>query len=330
MKIIVTGGFGFIASHFVEHLFKTTNSDIIVIDKLNYASKGFSRLKDSGALESKRVKVFTFDLVSEFSSGIKYEIGKDVDIILHMAAETHVDNSIQDPVPFIHNNVMSTVNLLEFSRELTSLKYFVNFSTDEVFGNALNGKSFKEWDTHCPGNPYSASKSAAESICLAYQNTYQVPVFIVNCMNAFGEKQHLEKFIPNTIKKILHGDTVFIHSYPDGKTPGSRYYIHARNIAAAVTFLLNSPDTKIGEKYNITGEKEVDNLELAQLLAKFIGKELKFKLVDFHSSRPGHDLRYSLDGSKMESMGWKLPVNFEQSLKKTVDWTINNPLWLEE
>jgi dTDP-glucose 4,6-dehydratase len=147
-------------------------------------------------------------------------------------------------------------------------------------------------------------------------------------MNAFGERQHVEKFIPLCIKKILNNELIQIHSYPDKKTSGSRFYIHSQNIANAVLFLIKNG--KIGEKYNISGEKEVTNLELAQLIAKFIGKELNYELIDFHSSRPGHDLRYGLDGTKLFSMGFELPVNFEESLQNMVNWTLENQKWLEE
>ena len=151
---------------------------------------------------------------------------------------------------------------------------------------------------------------------------------IVNVMNAFGERQHVEKFIPLCIKRILNNQKIFIHSYPDKKTSGTRFYIHARNIASAVLFLIKNGSQ--GEKYNIAGEREVSNLEMAQMIAKFMNKELNYEMVDFHSDRPGHDLRYGLDGSKLFDMGFKLPVDFEESLRKTVEWTLENQKWLEE
>ena len=325
--ILITGGCGFIGHHFVEHIYVNTDWDIIVIDKLTYASHGLERLRDTGALENGRVKTFTYDLSHPLSVGLKKELG-EINYIVHMAADTHVDNSISDPIPFIKNNVMSTVHMLEYARGLPNLKTFFYFSTDEVFGPALNGKLFKEWDRHKPTNPYSASKSAAEQICVAYENTYKIPLMIVNVMNAFGERQHVEKFIPLCIKKVLNDEKVFIHSYPDKKRSGTRFYIHGRNIANAVLFLIKNGT--LGEKYNISGEREVSNLEMAQLIAKFVGKELKYEMVDFHSDRPGHDLRYGLDGSKLFSMGFKLPLNFEESLEKTVKWTLENRKWLED
>ena len=328
VKIVLTGGCGFIGHHFAEYIHKNTDWEIIIFDKLTYASMGLERLRNNTLLYSKRVKVYTFDLCNDISEGIKKEIGSDIDYIVHMAAETHVDNSIKEPKKIIKNNVISTVNLLEWARSLPNLKIFFNFSTDEVYGPALNDTLYKEWDRHNPTNPYSASKSAAENICIAYENTYKMPLMTVNVMNAFGERQHVEKFIPLCIKKILNGDVIHIHSYPDKVKSGTRFYIHAQNIASAVLFLIKNG--KIGEKYNISGEKEVSNLELAQLISKCVGKELIYEMVDFHGSRPGHDLRYGLNGNKIQELGWNPKFDFEKSLEKTVLWTLNNMEWLQE
>jgi dTDP-glucose 4,6-dehydratase len=326
--ILITGGCGFIGHHFVEHVFKNTDWNIIIIDKLSYASNGFERLRDTETLHNERIKVYTADLILPLSEGLIKEMGK-INYIVHMAAETHVDNSIKNPHLFIHNNIVSTYNLLEYARNnLLDLEMFFYFSTDEVFGPALGDTLFKEWDRHKPTNPYSASKSAAEQICISYENTYNIPLMIVNVMNAFGERQHVEKFIPLCIKKLLNNEKIYIHSYPDKKTSGTRFYIHGRNIAAAVMFLITNGT--IGEKYNISGEKEVSNLEMAQYIAKYMNKELEYELVDFHSDRPGHDLRYGLDGTKLFNMGFSLPLNFEESLKKTVEWTLENQKWLED
>ena len=146
-------------------------------------------------------------------------------------------------------------------------------------------------------------------------------------MNAFGERQHIEKFIPLCIKKILDDETIQIHSYPDKKQAGSRYYIHARNIASAVIFIINNG--VIENKYNISGEKEIDNLKLAQMIAEILGKKLKYEMVSNDINRPGHDLRYGLDGSKLFNMGFKFPLSFIDSLKKTIQWTLKNKQWLE-
>jgi len=327
-KVLLTGGAGFIGHHVVEHLLRKTNWDIVILDKLSYASYGLERLRNGGTLSNPRVKVFPIDITLPITVGVRKEIGEDVNLIIHMAAESHVDNSIQEPHKFFHNNINGTIEMLEYARTLRDLEMFFYFSTDEVYGSAPDNVAYKEWDRHKPTNPYSASKSAAENICISYENTYKVPLMSINVMNAFGGRQHVEKYIPKTIKNVLYGNKVYIHSYPDKKRAGSRFYIHARNIAAAILFLLEKG--KVGEKYNIVGEKEVDNLELAQFIADVVGKPLNYEMVDFHSDRPGHDLRYSLSGEKMASLGWKLPVNFEDSLKSTIKWTLANPEWLEE
>lgn len=325
--ILLTGGCGFIGHHFAEHIIKNTNWNVIIIDMLSYASKGLERLKNNKLINNNRVKIITYNLCSPISVGLSKEIG-DINYIVHMAAETHVDNSIRDPIYVINNNIQSTLNLLEYARGLKSLEIFFYFSTDEVFGPALNNILYKENDRHNPTNPYSASKSAAENICISYENTYKIPLMIVNVMNAFGERQHVEKFIPLCIKKILNNEKIFIHSYPDKLQSGSRFYIHARNISSAVLFLINNG--KLGEKYNISGEKEVTNLELAQLIAKIMNKELIYEMIDFHSNRPGHDLRYGLDGQKLRDLGWNPRFDFENSLERTIKWTLENREWLEE
>ena len=328
MKILVTGGCGFIGHHFVQHIYKNTDWDIVIIDKLTYAAKGLDRIRDLGYLNDVRVKFYCYDLINTMSIGLIKELG-DVNIIVHMAAESHVDNSIRDPSFVIHNNVMSTVNLLEYARTLTGLQTFFYFSTDEVFGPAPVGCSYKEWDRHRPTNPYSASKSAAENICISYENTYKIPLMVVNVMNAMGERQHIEKYIPLAIKKIMNGEKILIHC-DKNHISGSRFYIHCRNIADAVLFLLKNG--KLGEKYNVTGEREISNLEMAQMIAKILDKELIYETVDFHSDRPGHDLRYALDGTKLFEMGWRMPISFEESLEKTVRWAAQpeNSNWLEE
>jgi len=334
-KILITGACGFVGHHFVEHFLKETDWEIIVFDKLSYASSGFDRLRDISCFDEKRVKVFTIDLQKPLSEGVKKEVG-EVDYIVNLASESHVDRSIQDPVPFIKNNVDLVLNLLEWARTLKKLRKFIQFSTDEVYGPAPEGVEYKEGDRHCPSNPYSASKSAQEMICRAYSNTYGLPINIVNSMNIFGERQHPEKFIPLCIRKILKGEKILIHSSPDRIKPGSRFWLHARNIAKAVQFILENTNERL-DKYdaskgvfNVVGEKEVDNLTLAKTIAEILGKPLNYELVDFHSSRPGHDLRYALDGSKLKSYGFEYPKTFEESLRKTIEWSIKpeNQRWL--
>lgn len=670
-KILITGGCGFIGHHFVEHILKNTNWEIIIFDKLTYASEGFSRLKDISAYDDKRVTIIALDFNKEIPVGVITEIG-NVSYIVHLGAETHVDNSIINPEPFVYSNVIGTMRLLDYARELKNLKKFVYFSTDEVFGPAPIGVSYKEWDRYNSTNPYAASKAGGEELALAYANTYGVPVIVTHChdeetlcwaekgivpitelsigdnvwtlkenkelklepieeivyndyngemidfnsnkfsfkvtpnhrmltkkrygeneytikyakdlfeninendrhyiptsgewiglneeeidlskylnnenkhyntnkihtkfktidfmefigwfisegsfnkkstgcisiantnfiyrneiidvikrmgftpsysentkniqfhsvifqpfleeffgrgcenkkipkwilnydkkyleclfislmkgdgtisktskryyskskilcnqvaeiaiklgyscqvkerktntlklcgvdkeiisyytnirssqpsalikkhisksfyagkiwcvrtksgnffisrngniacsgntMNVFGERQHSEKFIPKVIKSVMYDQVITIHADQTKTISGSRMWIHARNVASAIHFLLHNSEKR--DKYNIVGEKEVSNLDMAKYIALVLGKELQYEMVDFHSSRPGHDLRYALDGSKLKEMGWETPLTFEQSLKKTIEWTINNPKWL--
>jgi dTDP-glucose 4,6-dehydratase len=359
-RIIITGGLGFIGHSLVEHLLRNTDWHIIIIDKLSYASRGFDRLRSMGIEfgQNKRVTVFTYDLCQPLSVGLRSEFGK-VDYIVHLAAHTHIEDSIANPTSFILNNVMSTVHLLEYARTLSDLKLFFYFSTDEVFGSAPPGVAYTEDDKHTPTNPYSASKSAAEQICMSYNNTYKVPVIVCNTMNAFGERQHVEKFIPKVIKSILRQELIQVHADSTCTTPGSRFFIHTRNIAAAVLFLIHNG--VVGEKYNIRGECEIDNLELVQTIHRLMleismeenarlkacieGREKNpgqycvilpkgttnapiWELINFHELRPHHDLRYCLDGSKLHNMGFQLPMDFVGSLKKTIRWTLKNPEWL--
>jgi len=339
LRILVTGGCGFLGHHFIEHVLKNTDWEIVCVDSLSYAASGFDRLRDIDAFDDKRVHRFTHDISRPLSYGLAYEIGQ-VDFIVHMAAETHVDNSIKDPRPFVYSNVVGTMEMLEFARQQSKLKRFIYFSTDEIFGPAAVDQeqiditespqlkfTHHEWDRYNSTNPYSATKAGGEELCLAYANTYNMPIIITHCMNLFGERQHPEKFVPQTIRKVLNGERVFIHSDSTKRRAGSRFYLHARNAADAVLFLLDQGGRR--EKYNIAGQREVSNLELAQMVAELVGEPLHFEMMDFHSSRPGHDLRYALDGQKLADLGWEAVVPFKETLVKTVNWFLSNRKWLE-
>ena len=323
-NVLITGGCGFIGSNLTRFLLKNTDYNIIIIDKLSYSTKGFERVKE---MDPSRVRIFTWDLAIPLTDGMAREFG-DINIILHLAAESHVDKSIADPPKFIENNVMSTVYILEYARTLKNLDFFLYFNTDEVFGFAPQNKDYTENDKFTPRNPYSASKASGELICLSYANTYDIPFLSLNCMNVFGKMQHVEKFIPKVMKMLLSNETVSIHSYPDQHTAGSRFYIHVDDVARAVLFIMKNG--QLGENYNVRGSIEVDNLSLAKMIAECMGRELKYEMVNFHADRPSHDLRYSLCGKKMERMGWKLDNNFKDQIQEIVDWTMNNLEWLEE
>jgi len=326
MRILVTGGCGFIGHHFVEHWLKNSDADIVVLDKLTYASNGFDRLRDIEAFDDKRVTVVTSDFSKPLTEGVIREIGK-VDYIFHMGAETHVDKSIDDPEPFVIANVLGTMHMLNYARGMYGLKTFFYFSTDEVFGPALGEVRYSEWARYCSSNPYAATKAGGEELVLAYANTYGLKIVITHCMNVFGERQHPEKIIPMCIRKILLGETITIHANKTKTISGSRFWIHARNVAAAIEFLVNNGYWD--NKFNIVGEREVSNLDMAKFIATVLGRKLDYVMVDFHSSRPGHDLRYALDGALMHRLGWRLPLSFEQSLEKTIHWYLDNTEWLE-
>lgn len=327
-NILITGGAGFVGHHIVEYYLKNSDSNITVLDRLD-VSGNLNRFTDMDSWEKNknRIKFVWHDFKAEIHNNeILTSMLGNPDTILHVGASSHVDRSIDDPLSFVMDNVVGTCNVLNYARKLKNLSKFVYFSTDEVFGPAPEGTNYKEWDRYNSGNPYAASKAGGEELCLAFENTYKLPIMISHCMNIFGERQHPEKFIPLCIKKILTGEKLTIHANKTLTKAGSRFYIHARNVASAVDFIISKG--KNGEKYNIVGEKEIDNLTLAQTIAKIMNKPLNYEMVDFHSSRPGHDLRYGLDGTKMKELGWNLPMNLEQSLEKVINWSLSKKQWI--
>ncbi len=336
-KILITGGAGFIAHHLIDKILSSTDWEIITLDRLDF-SGNLNRLQEVVSAypltEQKRVRVIHHDLKAELNPEIIATIG-DIDLISHLAAGSHVDRSITYPLEFVMDNVVGTAHILDYARKLNNLERFAYFSTDEVFGPAPLGVNYKENDRYNSTNPYSASKAGAEELVVAYENTYGLPAIITHTMNVFGERQNPEKFIPMVIKKVRDGDKVTVHSNPQKTVAGSRHYIHAEDVANALLFLFNynleslKPDlTGIKcQKFNIVGKDEIDNLSLAKFIAEVQNKELHYEMVDFHSQRPGHDLRYALDGEKMKKMGWE-PDSAYDRLEDVVEWTLNNPRWL--
>ncbi len=337
-RVLVTGGAGFIAHHLIGYILRTTDWDIVSLDRLDY-SGNLNRLHDLVSSfpvdERKRVKIVHHDLKAAINPLVKSEIGS-VDYILHLAAGSHVDRSIDYPMEFVLDNVVGTCNILDHARGQDWLERFVYFSTDEVFGPAPDGIKYEENDRYNSTNPYSATKAGGEELAVAYENTYNLPIYITHTMNVFGERQHPEKYIPMCIRKIRDGDAVTINSDPTKTIPGSRHYIHAEDVSSAILFLLNKTQIT-GQtwggakcpKFNIVGSEELNNLELAQIIADAQGKELKYDLVDFHSSRPGHDLRYALSGDKMKVMGWEPQKSVRERISDVVNWTLKNDRWIK-
>ena len=336
-KILITGGAGFIAHHLINHILSNTDWEIITLDRLDF-SGNLNRLNEVVTsfpdIERKRVKVVHHDLKSELNPEIIATIGR-IDFISHLAAGSHVDRSIKYPLEFVMDNVVGTANILDYARKLDHLERFAYFSTDEVFGPAPKGINYKENDRYNSTNPYSASKAGGEELVVAFENTYGLPAIITHTMNVFGERQNAEKYIPMVIKKVRDNGIVTVHANSEKTIAGSRHYIHAEDVSDALLFLFNYDISKIQpdstgakcQKFNIVGKDEIDNLELAQFIAKVQNKDLNYEMVDFHSQRPGHDLRYSLDGSKMAEMGWTPKSAYEQ-LETTINWTLKNDRWL--
>lgn len=340
-NVLITGGAGFIAHHVIDVLLDRTDWNIITLDRLDY-SGNLNRLAEILENKSpetrKRIRTVFTDLKAELNPLTVNFIGH-VDIILHLAASSHVDRSITHPLECIYDNTIGTANLLEYARKLENkLELFLYFSTDEIFGSAPIGVAYGEYDRYNSTNPYSASKAAAEELCVAYENTYKIPMMITHTMNVFGERQTPEKFIPLCINKVRKGEKVFIHSNSDKTEAGSRFYIHGRDVADAIHFLVTTqPESPhkifnqpLCRKFNIVGKEEIDNLTLAKMIARAQGKELNYEMVDFHTSRPGHDLRYALSGDLMRSLGWEPKIALSQRIEEVTKWYLNNLRWLGE
>lgn len=346
-RVLLTGAGGFTGSHVLRHLL--ANTDWQVVCPVTFRHRGNSD-RIASAIQGhdswhRRVDVTMCDLTAPIPWTVVERWG-EIDYILNIASESHVDRSLVDPVPFVRNNVDLALSVLEYAK-VVKPRLFLQMSTDEVFGPAPNGVNYREWDPHVPSNPYSASKSAQEAIAISYWRAYGVPLIITNTMNLFGEMQDTEKYFAKIMRAVLHGEKVTVHVGPSGEV-GSRFYIHARNFADAWLHLIRYHDDEEDyprdripsslptyawgsdrpARYNVVGDQEVSNLELAQLIAAEMNTPLDWTPVNYHSSRPGHDLRYALDGTKLAATGWKAPVPFEESVRHTVQWSLAHREWL--
>ena len=333
MKVLMTGIGGAVGAHVMVHLLKNTDWKVIGLDSFRqkgYRDRIIDFTKDHPEWQE-RLEVHQVDLACPISNTLKEKIGP-VDYILHLAAISDVQYSVENPRYTVMNNVESTVTMLDYAKE-NPHKAFIYFSTDEVYGPTRKGEAHKEWDVMRPSNPYAASKGMGELIAHAYWRAGWVKLILTNTMNNFSETQSPSKYPAMIQRKLQKGETVTVHG--NENEIGSRFYIHSRNVADAVLYILRKlPPTlhKQGEidepdRYHIVGTEQLNNLELAQLIAELMGKTLIYELVDFHKDNPAHDIHYGMQDNKLRAAGWKPPLDLKTSLKNTIEWQEKNPEW---
>jgi dTDP-glucose 4,6-dehydratase len=314
MRLLVTGGCGFIGSNFIHYMLdKYPNYQIVNLDKLTYAGNP-ANLKD---IENNPNYSFVKGDICD--PDIVNEAMKKTDQVVHFAAESHVDRSIEDGSVFVRTNVLGTNTLLQ-SALANNIKKFIHISTDEVYGSIKEG-SFTEKDNLNPSSPYSSSKAGSDLLAMSYYTTYGLPVCITRCTNNFGPYQYPEKLIPFFISRLMEGKKVPVY----GTGLNIRDWIYVEDHCSAVDFVLHNGN--IGEIYNIDGGNELTNLEITYRLLKMLGKDESS--IEYVEDRKGHDFRYSLDGSKLEKMGWQPKYDFDTALEQTVKWYVENRWWWE-
>jgi dTDP-glucose 4,6-dehydratase len=314
LKLLVTGGCGFIGSNFIRYMLKKyPDYQIVNLDKLTYAGNP-ANLKD---LENNPNYSFVKGDICD--PAVVNEVMKTADQVVHFAAESHVDRSIEDGSVFVRTNVLGTNTLLQ-SALANKIKKFIHVSTDEVYGSTMEG-SFTETDKLNPSSPYSSSKAGSDLLAMSYHTTYGLPVCITRCTNNFGPYQYPEKLIPFFISRLMEGKKVPVY----GTGMNIRDWIYVEDHCSAIDFVLHNGSA--GEIYNIDGGNELTNLEITYRLLKMIGKDESS--IEYVEDRKGHDFRYSLDGSKLEKMGWKPRYDFDTALEQTVKWYLENKWWWE-
>lgn len=337
MRVLLTGASGFVGSHLLRHIL-TEEPAAEIVAPVTFRHHGVPRRIELVLADlpdaTKRCTFPMLDLAAPVDRVTRTLLG-DVDVIMNVASDSGVDRSISDPGACIRNNVDLMVNVLEYAR-IVKPRIVLQMSTDEVYGPAFGEHRHAEWEAIRPSNPYSASKAAQEAIAHSYWRTYSVPVVITNTMNIFGSTQDPEKMVPMTIARLHRGERVPVFTDPAG-SKGSRYYLHADNLASAWLHLArhHAPQSYASgytepSRYHIVGDQEVENHEVVELIADIMGVEPLIDRVSFHQTRPGHDLRYALDGAKLAATGWSAPTAFLPSLERTVRWTLAHPEWLAE
>lgn len=312
MKILVTGGCGFIGSNFIRYMFnRHKNYRICNLDKLTYAGNP-DNLKDIE--NNPRYKFIKGDICDK---RLVLDIMKQSDAVINFAAESHVDNSIKDSNEFINTNVKGTQTLLDCAK-LCRIEKFIQISTDEVYGSVTKGSS-KETDNLEPNSPYAASKAAADMITRAYNITFKVPAIITRSSNNYGPYQYPEKLIPLFVTNLMSGKKVPL--YGDGLNV--RDWLYVENNCEAIDYILHKGE--IGEVYNIGAGNEKNNFEITKLILKDLGKD--DSCIEFVKDRPGHDRRYSLNINKIKKLGWKPKKDFEKGIRETVKWYKENRKW---
>lgn len=324
-RVFITGAGGFCGHHFIDHFLVNTDWEIFAMHSGRNGSLPEKILNSEHyKLNKHRVTLISHDLNFAIPQDIQ-DILADIDYVINLASLSHIENSINDPANFILNNVKITLNLYEFLKK-SNIKKIIQFSTDEIYGPIVNDILHKEWSSIVPSNPYSASKAAQEDIAISYWKTYSMPIIITNTMTIFGERQGIEKYIPKIVKALMDDETLTIHSI--NNQAGFRSYLHARNAADAIMFILNNispvlPSNSVKpERLNIVSPASFDNFKIAEKISHILNKPLKYELVDVTSIRPGQDYKYGLDGTKLSLLGYQYPVDFEQSLRATINWMI--------
>lgn len=315
MKLLVCGGAGFIGSAFIRNHFSNfPNDKIINFDNLTIGSN----LQNLKTIENNSNYSFIKNDIRN-EKDIE-EISKDKDIIINFAAESHVDRSIANPKPFIETNILGTYSLLEAARKYDKL--FIHVSTDEVYGDAQGKESFTEERNLNPSNPYSATKASADLLVRAYERTYGIKCITTRCTNNFGPYQFPEKLLPKTIIRSIKNFKVPL--YGDGNQIRSWIYVYDH--VEAIESLISKG--KPNQTYNITAYEEITNKTIVEKILDILGKS--YDMIEYVSDRPGHDKRYSIDSSKIENqLGWKPKYKFDDALKQTVNWYLQNQSWWE-